>query len=130
MTEAKPSQPHPEEILAVKDEIVTRWDRLPAEHQATLALTLISKVSDSEYGAWLLSSIGLLNSEVMLSLEISNASLKGVGLSDEELSRLNETDHRNIRRQMINHWVQDVFPNDLEYLARKALAEKEANQKG
>ncbi len=39
----------PARILNLKDEIVTRWKRLPAEHQATMLLILMD---DSEWAAW------------------------------------------------------------------------------
>ncbi len=39
----------PARILKLKDEIVARWRRLPAEHQATMLLVLMD---DSEWAAW------------------------------------------------------------------------------
>lgn len=124
MPESKPSRPQPDEILVLKDEITTRWNRLPPEHQASLALALTSQVIDGEHGPWLLSSMALLHSEISLPLPISDEDLKQVGLTDEELAQLTEADHQNIRRRMLDHWWQDEYWQDLEYQAIRVLEEK------
>ena len=99
-------------------------DRLPAEHQASMALLLVSKLADGEYGGWLLSSIALLNSQGSLPVAVSNEHLKQVGLTDEELSQLTEADHQNIRQRIVNHWLQDGFWEELDYQAKQVLEEK------
>lgn len=126
MVEAGPSRPQAEEILVIKDEIAERWNRLPPEHQASFALTLSANVLDGEYGPWLLSAIRLLHPEIDVPLPISDEHLKQVGLSDEELRELDEADRHNIRQRMIDHWLQDVYWQDLEYQATKLLEEKSA----
>lgn len=89
-----------------------------------MALVLISKVADGEYGGWLLSSMVLLNPPGSLPVEVSNEQLKRIGLTDEELSQLTEADHQNIRRKIINHWIQDWYWEELEYQTRQVLEEK------
>lgn len=126
MIEAGPSRPQAEEILVIKDEIAERWNRLPPEHQASMALTLSSNVIDGEYGPWLLTAIALLHPEIDVPLPLSDEHLRQVGFSDEELRQLNEADRQNIRQRMIDHWLQDVYWQDLEYQAAKLLEEKSA----
>lgn len=126
MPEMEPIRRQPEEVLTLKDEITARWRSLPPEHQASLALTLSSEVIDGEYGPWLLSAIRLLHPEINVPLPISDQHLKQVGLSDEELLELGEADRQNIRQRMLDHWLQDVYWQDLEFQAAKLLEEKSA----
>lgn len=126
MIEAGPSRPQAEEILVMKDEIAERWNRLPPEHQASLALTLSANVMDGEYGPWFLTAIALLHPEIHVPLPLPDEHLKQVGLSDEELLQLGEADRQNIRQRIIDHWLQDVYWQDLEYQATKLLEEKSA----
>ena len=94
MIEAGPSRPQAEEILVIKDEIAERWNCLPPEHQASMALTLSSNVIDGEYGPWLLTAIALLHPEIDVPLPLSDEHLRQVGFSDEELRQLNEADRQ------------------------------------
>ena len=107
-----------------------QWDRLPSDHQASMALVLVSKVADGEYGGWFLSSMALLNPQGSLPVEISNEHLKQLGLTDEECAQLDEADHRNIRHRVISHWLTDWFWQELEYQTRQVLEEKNADSGG
>lgn len=126
MSEMEPARSQPEEILTLKDEITARWRSLPPEHQASLALTLSSKVMDGEYGPWLLTAIAFLHPEIDVPLPLPDEHLKQVGLSDKELLKLDEADRQNIRQRMIDHWLKDAYWQDLEYQATKLLEEKSA----
>lgn len=85
---------------------------------------------DGEYGQWLLSSMALLNPQGSLPVKVSNEQLKQIGLTDEELEQLNESDHRKIRQRIINHWLMDWFWQELEYQARQVLEEKNTDSGG
>lgn len=126
MPEMEPIRRQPEEVLTLKDEITARWRSLPPEHQASLALTLSANVMDGEYGPWFLTAIALLHPEIDVPLPLSDEHLRQVGLSDEELRQLDEADRQDIRRRMIDHWLQDAYWQDLEYQATKLLEEKSA----
>ena len=45
----------PARLLAVKGEIVERWERLPAEHQATMLLVLLDR---SPWATWSIAAWG------------------------------------------------------------------------
>ncbi|WP_162909874.1 hypothetical protein [Aggregatilinea lenta] len=124
MTEQESVTPSPEELHAVKESILMQWDRLPSDHQASMALVLVSKVADGEYRGWLLSSMALLNPQGSLPVDVSDEHLKQIGLTDEEIGQLDETNHRNIRHRIINHWLTDWFWQELEYQTRQVLEEK------
>jgi hypothetical protein len=56
MTEHGPL-PLPDEILNIKDELQQRWQQLPPEHQATMALVLVKDVFAGEQGDWLIDAL-------------------------------------------------------------------------
>ena len=47
----------PGELLSLKEEILSAWQRLPAEHQATMLLVLLDR---SEWADWVLEAKRLL----------------------------------------------------------------------
>ena len=49
--------PSPDKILQLKDELQQRWQQLPAEHQATMALVLVKDVFAGEQGDWLIDAL-------------------------------------------------------------------------
>ena len=55
MSEREPSQPisDPENLLHLKGEMMTCWEQLPIEHQATMGLVLLRDVLEGAYGAWM-----------------------------------------------------------------------------
>jgi hypothetical protein len=57
MTELQ--KPTPAELLFRKDQILTQWQHLPPEHQATMALILLADVLGNSYGTWLLEALTL-----------------------------------------------------------------------
>lgn len=59
MTEHGRQIPDPQELHRIKDELVSLWEQLPAEHQATMALVLIDRVMQGEWGAWLKEAIAI-----------------------------------------------------------------------
>jgi hypothetical protein len=56
MTESD-SSPSPEEILCIKGDLQQRWQQLPPEHQATIALVLVKDVFAGELGDWLIDAL-------------------------------------------------------------------------
>ena len=53
------SQANPENIIHLKDELLSLWEQLPSEHRATMALVLFDEIQQSEWGAWLKEAIEL-----------------------------------------------------------------------
>ena len=47
----------PEELLRLKEEILSSWEKLPPEHQATMLLVLLDR---SEWADWVLEAQELL----------------------------------------------------------------------
>ena len=53
----------PEELLRLKEGILSRWEKLPAEHQATMLLVLLVR---SEWRDWVLDAQDLLNKRLAI----------------------------------------------------------------
>ena len=121
----------PEHILHLKNEIFSQWEQLPPEHQASAALVLFGKVLSGEYGEWLASATHLLWQDKQGPLGkllpitgISQAHLTQANLTAEEIAQFTDDDLRRITSDMLDHYANDVFWEELEFVARKALAER------
>jgi hypothetical protein len=131
-----PSLP-PEQILHLKDEIFSQWGQLPPEHQATVTLVMLKQLVEGEYGSWTLSAIELLWKEksplFSKSLPIpliSLADLTQTNLTTEEIAQLTEDDLRRITHDVSAHFANDVFWEEIEFIARLVLAEKGLRSSG
>jgi hypothetical protein len=56
-TETEP--PSSEQILHLKADLIERWQQLPVEHQASLAVVLFDSVLKSEYSLWFVEAMAL-----------------------------------------------------------------------
>jgi hypothetical protein len=132
MSERPTSQPLSEHLLQLKDGIFEQWGQLPPEHQASMLLVLYTQVTAGEYGPWLRSSIDVMEQKdthgpykFLPILRISPEHLILANLTEEEIARLDEDDLRSISYQMVRHYTNDVFWEELEFMTRKALEEKQ-----
>jgi hypothetical protein len=131
MSERPIPQPNPEHLLQLKDNILEHWAQLPPEHQASMALVLYSQVLAGEYGPWLRSSIEVMEQKethgpykFLPILRISPEHLAQTTLTEEEIGRLDDEDLRYISHQIVRHYTNDVFWEELEFVARSTLADK------
>lgn len=131
MTERTTGSFSAQELLARKDELLAEWDALPAEHQASMALVFVTRTLDGEYREWLHGALDILSvthaSELRPLLPIaaiSRAHLAQVNLTPDEIARLDDQDLRDITQTMLDHYTNDVFWEELEFVARLVLANK------
>lgn len=59
-SEIHPHVTIPESLVAKKDEMLSAWNQLPPEHQATMSLVLLDTVMKGEWGLWTRGSIDTL----------------------------------------------------------------------
>ena len=123
--------PPPEELLKRKGEILEHWGQLPPEHQATMTLVLFQQVLEGEYGPWLRSAVKIMTQQepdepfrFLPIIRISRSHLTQAGLTEAEIDQLNEEDVMNISHDIVRHYTNDVFWEELEFIARLRLAEK------
>lgn len=131
MLERPTSQPDPEHLFQLKASISQQWEQLPPEHQASTALVLIGRVLEGEYGPWFLSAVETLwqdrvspSGKFLPLTPISRAQLEVANLTPDEIVQLDENDLRHITHEIARHFANDVFWEELEYMARKTLEEK------
>jgi len=79
MTEQDRPPPDPQELLRLKDELVSRFQQLPPEHQATMSLVLVREVMDGEWGVWLKGAIAILTEKQTPGSAIKQALLEQWG---------------------------------------------------
>lgn len=121
-----------EYLLSLKDALLERWQQLPTEHQATMALVLLNTVMEGEWGEWMKEAIALrypsdtdTADKSFPITRLSREDLKEVGLEDEEIARLTDEDLKDIARKMGDHYVNDWFWDELEFHAREVLDKKQ-----
>lgn len=133
MSSEKPTpSPVPEHLLQLKDGILGQWGQLPPEHQASMLLVLYTQVTAGEYGPWLRSSIRTLEQRetqgpfrFLPIVSLTPEHLEQASLTETEIARLTDEDLRYISYEIVRHFTNDVFWEELEFLARKTLDEKQ-----
>jgi len=131
MANHEAKNPSGEELLAIKANIRRDWDSLPPEHQATMALVLFQQTLEGEYGPWLRSAARITDPQESDSpfrflpiVRISRSHLDNANLTEEEIAQLDDEDLMAISHAIVRHYTNDVFWEELEFLARLTLAEK------
>jgi hypothetical protein len=131
MSEQPEQSPESEHLLQLKDDILSQWGKLPAEHQASMALVLIGTVMAGEGGDWLREAIELrwpmeqeASAESFPVVSIGRADLEKVGLSSEQAAQLTDDDMRGIAAAMEHYYRLGAFWLDLEQVAHEAWEEK------
>ncbi len=133
--EHEPTSPMPEDLLRIKDEITQRWRQLPPEHQAIMTLVLVQQTLEGEYGLWLRSAVRVLDRpedgkpfRFLPVVQITRSHLDHTELTGDEIAQLDDEDLMFISQEIVRHYTNDVFWEELEFLARKTLAEKRWKQ--
>lgn len=118
----------PQELLALKDDLLAQWERLPVEHQATMLLVLASRIQAGDYGPWAVEAIRLLSARSetppsdLSTPPISTTDLiHHTGLTPDEIARLSSADLRRISVAVMRHLVHDVFWDEVEHQVRRYL---------
>src|SRR5258708_36202857 len=99
-----------ERLLNLKDIVLEHFQRLPAEHQASMGLVLVSSIVDGEWGTWfreaLLSRFGLEHVEGAGVLRpVTRTDLQEVGFSQQEIGQLTDDDLSTIATMITEHWT-------------------------
>ncbi len=128
MVESANSPSAHQELLTIKDSILSQWQRLPPEHQASMFLVLMNNVLNSAYGPWAADAIRLLStrpetpSPNTSAPAITGADLaRHTDLTPDEIARLSAEDLKDISAAVMQHLVFDVFWDEVEYLAHQRL---------
>ena len=86
---------------------------------------------EGEYGPWLRSAVKIMTQQepdepfrFLPIIRISQSHLTQAGLTEEEIDQLSEEDRMHISHDIVRHYTNDVFWEELEFIARLRLAEK------
>lgn len=125
----QPPMPNPEQLLALKTQVLTAWEHLPDEHRATLGLVLIQSIVQSEWGVWfreaLTARFHVGEASVVPPLRtVSREKLRHIHLSDEDIARLSDEDLTTIATLIHEHFLTDAFWDELAYITEIVLEGK------
>jgi len=118
-----------EHLHNLKDLVLDSFRQLPAEHQASMGLVLVSAIIEGEWGTWfqeaLASRFGIERAEEPSALcAVSRADLQEAGFSEREISQLTDDDLSTIAKMITEHWTTDVFRDDLLVITEMVLERK------
>jgi hypothetical protein len=108
----------PEQILSIKDVLVTQWAQLPPEHQATMALFFVHRVFVGQWGDWLAHALDM--TAPILPIEVGRPDFESI-LTPQEIAQLSPQDLRDITQEAIEHINVDWFWKEVEAAARRRL---------
>jgi hypothetical protein len=121
----------PEELLHIKDTIHQQWQKLPPEHQASTLLVLLSQTLEGEYGSWLSGALEVMGQhtirhpvQVLPIPPLTRGHLELVNLSEDEITQFSEADLRHISGEMMAHYANTLFWEELGNFVKKAVQEK------
>jgi hypothetical protein len=122
-------------VTKIKDSILTQWQKLPASEQRETALDLLDEVMTSQYVSefreaidtrWPVEPKSLHATFALVSLDSDD--LQRAHLDEAEITQLTDDDLVDIARGVRNHFVQDVFWDEVEYVARTMFEQKQENE--
>jgi hypothetical protein len=134
MTEqpAPAPSPDPEQILALKDRLLECWKQLPSEHQATMGLVLVNSLVVGEWGVWFTEALDTqygtnlsTPAEPSPMRSVSRDDLRESFLTEEQIAQLTDEDLTRITQKIHKHLMEDVFPEEIPYVAEHILALKQ-----
>jgi hypothetical protein len=122
----------PEVITKQIETLLTDWQKLPVLEQKEFILDLLDEVMRSSYRTefreaidirWPVKPGSLHATFALVSLDYGD--LKQAHLDDEEISQLNDDNLVEIAGAIRNHFVHNVFWDEVEYVAREMLEQRE-----
>jgi hypothetical protein len=129
---SSPKEAEAEIVTKIKDTILTQWRKLPVSDQKETALDLLDEVMSSQYASafreaidtrWPVKPKSLHATFALVSLD--HEDLQRAHLDEAEMAELSDDDLMEIAGTVRNHFVQDVFWDEVEYVARAMLEQRE-----
>lgn len=121
----------PETLIAVKDAIVNAFHALPPEHQATMSLVIVGKVMEGEWGDWLQDALNRLypSQEVTTATalqfpSVTREQLRQTTVNPDDVDILTDDDLATIAINMHNHYIHDLFWDELQFHTETMLETK------
>jgi hypothetical protein len=118
-----------EHILAVKDELLARFEQLPPEHQATICLVMVRTILEGEWGDWLRNALAMKVDKpdapyIPSFFNVSRDDLRRVDVSEEDIDLLSDTDLTTIASLVHEHYITDAIWDEIAFITDLVLAGK------
>ncbi|MBX3083938.1 MAG: hypothetical protein KF716_20045 [Anaerolineae bacterium] len=121
----------PEQLLALKDAILTAFNALPPEHQATMSLVIVGRIMEGEWGDWLQDALNHLypsneiagTSPLQFPI-VTREQLQQTSINPEDVDTLTDDDLATITTNMHSHYINDLFWDELQFHTENLLGTK------
>lgn len=115
-------EPSPDKLIALKESIMTAFQALPPEHQATISLVVLGRVMEGEWGAWTLDAINRLypSHEVVAPPVpqfpiVTREQLRQTTINPDDVDTLTDDDVTTIATNMHSHYIHDLFWDEVQF---------------
>ncbi len=109
----------PERLHQLKNELLNRWNQLPAEHQASIALVLLEDVLRDEMGTWLVDALRLHATGTLGQVPVGE--LGGVRLAKMDRERLDQIRGMVLLPDDLREQLPPLYANEEQGLDARAL---------
>ncbi len=117
-----PSENQP--ITQSKDEILSRFQQLPPEHQATVGLVLVKSIMEGEWGVWFTDALTRRYLGAAVFPVVDRDVLRAARFTEDDIAQFSDEDLTRIAQQMREHYVSDLFGDEIFFHAQEVLESK------
>lgn len=111
-------------LLAHKEKILTLWQALAAEHQATLGLVLVEQIMQGDEAAWFQEALAMRWPAAAADLpktfgfaSISRADLEALGFTSAEAALFDAEALWMLAEAVSTHYQEDLFWQEVQHQA-------------
>jgi hypothetical protein len=113
-----------ERLIHVKEEILNQFRQLPMEHQASLGFVIVNILMEGELSSWFLDATTRRYLQTALLLEVDREDLEQAGISNVDIARLTDQDLVTLGRRLREHYIHDLYPDELRFHTNALLEHK------
>ena len=118
-----------EQLTMLKDDILQRFEALPPEHQATMGLVMVKDMMQGEWGTWFIQALNRIYVPLGPFPTVDRSELALANFTQEEIAELSDADMTTINRRMRDHYVSDLFWDELRFHTEHVLVSNHAENR-
>jgi hypothetical protein len=117
-----------ERLIMLKDDILQRFQELPPDHQTSIGLVLVKHMMQGEWGERFVKALNRIYLPLGPFPTVDRSEIALANFSQEEIDQLSDADVTTIARRMRDHYVTDLFWDELRFHTEETLQSKSTGQ--